>query len=70
LVATYPDLEAEAALIRAVQLAKDGNAREAAALLDKESKQDQEQKLAMKLAAVQLLLTEVSDCAVWFIAFD
>lgn len=58
LVATYPDMEAEAALIRAVQLAKDGNAREAAALLDKESKQDQEQKLAMKLAAVQLLLTE------------
>lgn len=61
LVTTYPDLEAEAALIRAVQLAKDGNAREAAALLDKESKQDQEQKLAMKLAAVQLLLTEVSE---------
>jgi len=68
LVATYPDLEAEAALIRAVQLAKDGNAREAAALLDKESKQDQEKKLAMKLAAVQLLLTEVSDCAVCCIA--
>ena len=61
LVATYPDMEAEAALIMAVQLAKDGKAREAAALLDKESKQDQEQTLAMKLAAVQLLLTEVSD---------
>jgi signal recognition particle subunit SRP72 len=63
LVATYPDMEAEAALIRAVQLAKDGKAREAASLLDRESKQDQEQRLAMKLAAVQLLLTEVSNCS-------
>jgi len=65
LVATYPDMRAEAALIRAVQLAKDGKAKEAAAILDKESKQDQEKKLSMKLAAVQLLLAEVSECPVW-----
>ncbi|PSN45652.1 Signal recognition particle subunit SRP72 [Blattella germanica] len=58
LVATYPDMAAEAALIRATQLAKDGKAKEAAVILDKESKHDQEKKLAMKLAAVQLLLAE------------
>jgi hypothetical protein len=59
LVATYPDMGAEAALIRAVQLTKDGKAREAAAILDEESKHHQEKKLEMKLAAVQLLLAEV-----------
>ncbi|PNF21717.1 Signal recognition particle subunit SRP72 [Cryptotermes secundus] len=58
LVVTYPDMGAEAALIRAVQLTKDGKAREAAALLDEESKQHQEKKLEMKLAAAQLLLAE------------
>jgi hypothetical protein len=50
---------AEAALIRAVQLTKDGKAREAAVILDEESKQHQEKKLEIKLAAVQLLLAEV-----------
>ncbi|KAJ9578829.1 hypothetical protein L9F63_004933 [Diploptera punctata] len=58
LVSTYPDMAAEAALIRATQLAKDGKAKEAAVILDKESKHDEEKKLAMKLAAVQLLLAE------------
>ena len=60
LVKTYPDMAAESALIRATQLAKDGKAKEAAVILDKESKHDEEKKLAMKLAAVQLLLAEVS----------
>jgi hypothetical protein len=57
-------MRAEVALIRATQLAKDGKAEEAAGILDKESKQDQEKKLELKLAAVQLLLAEVSDCSV------
>jgi signal recognition particle subunit SRP72 len=61
LVATYPDMGAEAALIRAVQLTKDGKAREAAAILDEESKQHEEKRLELKLAAVQLLLAEVND---------
>lgn len=61
LVASYPDMRAEVALIRATQFAKDGKTKEAAAILDKEAKQDQEKKLELKLAAVQLLLAEVSD---------
>ncbi|KDR23740.1 signal recognition particle subunit SRP72 [Zootermopsis nevadensis] len=58
LVASYPDMRAEVALIRATQFAKDGKTKEAAAILDKEAKQDQEKKLELKLAAVQLLLAE------------
>jgi signal recognition particle subunit SRP72 len=65
LVAAYPDMGAEAALIRAVQLTKDGKAKEAAGILDEESKQHLEKKLEMKLAAVQLLLAEVTKCSLY-----
>ncbi|XP_067002510.2 signal recognition particle subunit SRP72 [Anabrus simplex] len=58
LVQTYPDLEAEATLIRAVHLAREGKAGDAAALLDKYTAGKKEQQLAMKLAAVQLLLAD------------
>ncbi|KAK7793568.1 hypothetical protein R5R35_000404 [Gryllus longicercus] len=58
LVKTYPDMAAEATLIRAVQLARDSKAKEAASLLDKFSAGNQETQLKMKLAAVQLLLSD------------
>ncbi|XP_047114553.1 signal recognition particle subunit SRP72 [Schistocerca piceifrons] len=54
----YPDMGVEAALIRAVQLAKDGKTKEAATVLDKCSVKHKDRKLALKLAAVQLLLTD------------
>nr|CAD7400517.1 unnamed protein product [Timema cristinae] len=59
LVQQYPDMGAEATLIRAVQLAKDGKSRDAAVVLDKFASQNPEHQMKMRLAAVQLLLSEV-----------
>lgn len=61
LLKPYPDLKAEVTLIKAVVLARDGKAKEAATLLEKESSQlaDKETALNMKLAAIQLLLAQV-----------
>nr|CAD7568768.1 unnamed protein product [Timema californicum] len=58
LVQQYPDMGAEATLIRAVQLAKDGKSRDAAVVLDKFASQNPEHQMKMRLAAVQLLLSE------------
>lgn len=49
----------EAALIRAVQLAKDGKTKDAAVILDTYSQKHKEKQLILKLAAVQLLLSDV-----------
>nr|CAD7439751.1 unnamed protein product [Timema bartmani] len=58
LIQQYPDMGAEATLIRAVQLAKDGKSRDAAVVLDKFAAQNPEHQMKMRLAAVQLLLSE------------
>ncbi|XP_063221217.1 signal recognition particle subunit SRP72 [Bacillus rossius redtenbacheri] len=58
LVSSYPDMQMEATLIQAVQLSREGKTREAVALLTGQSGRDPELNLAMKLAAVQLLLAE------------
>ncbi|XP_034235450.1 signal recognition particle subunit SRP72 [Thrips palmi] len=54
----YPDLTADLSLVRATQLARDGRAREAAAILEKAASSSPTQELEMKLASVQLLLAQ------------
>lgn len=51
----YPDLTIEATTVQAVQLAREGKAKEAVTLLDKQAKG--EHYLPTKLACVQLLLS-------------
>ncbi|KAJ1525695.1 hypothetical protein ONE63_008906 [Megalurothrips usitatus] len=54
----YPDLEADLSLVRATQMAREGRARDAAAVLEKAAGSSPSQQLNMKLASVQLLLSE------------
>ncbi|XP_046625088.1 signal recognition particle subunit SRP72 [Neodiprion virginianus] len=51
----HPDLSADLSLIRAIQLSKEGKAKNAVKLLDEHAVNDKH--LSMKLAAVQLLLS-------------
>ncbi|KAK6635587.1 hypothetical protein RUM44_000841 [Polyplax serrata] len=57
LTETYPEHAADAALVKAVQLYRDNNIKQASDLLEKFAKKHKEKEVEMKLAAVQLMLT-------------
>jgi signal recognition particle subunit SRP72 len=58
-VAQYPTTSVDLALIQALALTREGKLSEAATVLQNEGKKHPDKKLDLKLAAVQLYLTEV-----------
>lgn len=59
LVQTYPDAAGQATLMKAVCMAREGQIKESVNLLKEFAKKHPKNVLEMKLAAVQLLLSEV-----------
>lgn len=59
LLQMYPDAAGQATLIKALCMAREGQTKEAVSLLKEFAKKNPKSVLEMKLAAVQLLLSEV-----------